>query len=145
MAAVPRKRERISARWPGPGPVLSARLLLPVMVRPRGEPYTGPVALLIDTWNMSAAETLIATLSDAGRVTTVGRRTASSSGNPIACRLPGCGVARYPAASFVRADGLPIEGIGLEPDVPVALALADLWAGVDGDVRAAEAFVLDMN
>jgi len=110
-------------------------------VRPRGESYDGPLVLLIDTLNMSTAETFIVSLTDSGQAQTVGRHTAGASGNPAAFRLVGGGRARYSQGSFTRPDGTPLEGEGIAPDVAVTWTLEDVRAGHDPDVAAAEALL----
>jgi carboxyl-terminal processing protease len=107
-------------------------------VRPRLPVYTGPLVLLIDTGNMSTAETFIVSLVDSGRAQTVGRPTGGASGNPVAIPLPGGGRARFSTGDFHRNDGRRIEGAGIEPDVTVAWTLDDVRAGCDPDLAAAE-------
>ncbi len=107
-------------------------------VTPRGQTYTGPLALLIDELNFSTAEQFIVALADSGRAKTVGRPTAGGSGNPITFRLSGGGLARFSTAAFYRNDGALIEGAGIAPDVYVAWTAADFRAGRDLDLEAAE-------
>lgn len=111
-------------------------------LRPRGQAYTGPVALLIDTSNLSTAETFIVSLRDTGRALTVGRPTAGGSGSPVTVRLPGGGRARYSIADFRRLDGRSLEGHGIEPDILVPRRIADVRAGHDRDLAAAEQALL---
>ncbi len=112
-------------------------------VTPRGQPYAGPVVLLIDELNFSTTEQFIVALADSGRATTVGRRTAGGSGNPITFRLPGGGLARFSTAAFYRNDGSPIEGAGIAPDLPGAWTVADFRAGHDPDLDAGERWLLE--
>jgi C-terminal processing protease CtpA/Prc len=52
--------------------------------------------------------------------------------------LTGDAFVRFSTADFRRTDGTPIEGRGIEPDIPVELTAADC-AGADRDLAAAEA------
>lgn len=106
-------------------------------VAPRGPVYRGPVVLLINELNFSAAEQFIVALADSGRATTVGRTTAGGTGNPLTFRLPGGGLARFSTAAFYRNDGSLIEGAGIAPDLPVAWTVEDVRAGRDPDLAAA--------
>jgi len=110
---------------------------------PRTPTYDGPVAVLIDTGVMSSAEDILAALVDSGRVITVGRRTAGSSGNPVSVRMPGGVHVRYSTGTMLRADGTPIEGRGFAPDVAVNWTVEDVRQDRDPDIAAAEGHLLD--
>jgi len=107
-------------------------------VKPRGQTYTGPLVLLIDTYNFSTAENFIVALVDSGRATAVGRPTGGGSGNPVSLSLPGGGRARFSTAAFRRNDGSLIEGVGIAPHSIVFWTVADFRAGRDPDLDAAE-------
>ncbi len=107
-------------------------------VKPRGLTYTGPLVLLIDEGVASTGENFTVALVDSGRATTVGRRSAGSSGNPVGFHLPGGGRARFSTGDFRRNDGTSLEGVGIAPDVPVTWTVADLRAGRDPDLATAE-------
>ncbi len=111
-------------------------------VLPRGEIYTRPVALLMDTGCASTTEMFIAALADSGRARTFGRVSAGSSGNPVSFRLPGGGEARFSTGAFYRNNGALIEGVGIQPDVPVEWTLADILNGRDPDLEAAQSWLL---
>lgn len=107
-------------------------------VTPRGDTYSGPLVLLIDETNYSTAENFIVALVDAKRATTVGRRTAGGSGNPLTFTLTGGAVVRFSTGFFQRIDGTPIEGVGIAPDVPITWTVEDYRLGRDPDLEAAE-------
>jgi carboxyl-terminal processing protease len=107
-------------------------------VTPRGQTYTGPLVLLIDTYNFSTAENFIVALIDSGRATTVGRPTGGGSGNPVNLSLPGGGRARFSTGAFRRNDGSLIEGAGIAPDHYIFWTVEDFRAGHDPDLQAAE-------
>lgn len=110
-------------------------------VKPRGETYTGPVALLTDVFTMSTAENFVVALKDAERAVLVGRPTAGSSGNPLYFTMRGGG-ARFSTGDFRRNDGTPLEGVGLQPHIPVELTRDGVIRGEDPDITAAENYLL---
>jgi C-terminal processing protease CtpA/Prc len=112
------------------------------MVTPRPPIYTGPVVVLIDTYNVSTAEEFIVALVDSGRAQTVGRRTGGSTGNPLVFQLPGDATAQFSTGDLRRQNGMRIEGVGIEPDLPVAWTLEDVRRGRDPDVTAAVELLL---
>ena len=111
-------------------------------VKPRGPTYTGPLVLLIDTYNFSTAENFIVALVDSGRATAVGRPTGGGSGNPVRFALPGGGQARFSTGAFRRNNGALIEGVGITPDSYVTWTVEDLRAGRDPDLVAADCVLL---
>ena len=127
-------RDEFVARLPTRG----WRRWLTFRVRPREPVYSGPVLVIMDTGTMSSAEQFLVALVDSGRVRTVGRATGGASGNPTVFRMPGAYDVRFSTGSFVRNDGTPIEGVGLEPDLAVEWTVEDIRAGRDPDLRAAE-------
>ena len=132
-------REHFAARLPQRG----WRAGFDYRARSRPPVYSGPLVLLIDVGSMSTAENSVVALADSGRATTVGRPTGGSSGNPIPFRLSGGGRARFSTGDFRRYDGMPIEGVGIAPDVPVAWTVEDVRAGRDPDLDAAVRLLLD--
>ncbi len=131
--------ERYRARLPRFG----WRIERTATVRPRGETYTGPVVILIDTLNMSTSETFALSLADTGRAQTVGRTTAGATGNPTPFRLVGGGRARYSLGALTRLDGTPLEGNGVFPDVAVEWTIEDVRQGRDPDIETAEGLILE--
>jgi len=107
---------------------------------PRGRPYLGPVAVLIDTGIHSSGEWMVAALCDTGRARCFGRTTAGDSGNPVFFYLPGSTV-QFSTGSFRRVDGTPLNGVGVSPHVEVQWTLDDLRQGRDPDLEAARAWL----
>ena len=110
-------------------------------VEPRGRPYLGPVAVLIDTDVHSSGEWMVAALCDTGRARCFGRTTAGDSGNPVFFFLPGSTV-QFSTGNFRRVDGTPLNGVGVSPHVAVQWTLDDLRQGRDPDLDAAIAWLL---
>lgn len=111
-------------------------------VTPRPPYYAGTVVLLMDASTVSSAEEFIVSLVDSGRAQTVGRQSGGSTGNPIHFQLPGFGRARFSTGDLRRIDGSPIEGVGIQPDIPVAWTLEDVRQGRDPDLATAVRLIL---
>ena len=112
------------------------------IARPRAPQYPGRLAILINPGSVSSAEQLIAALSDSGRAVLVGRGSGGSSGNPILFKMPD-GAVRFSTGAFYRATGQLVEWHGFSPDIPVSWSRADLLAGLDPDIAAAERWILE--
>ena len=100
-------------------------------IEARGEaPYRGPVVVLIGSNTFSAAEDFLAPLKMSKRATLVGSPTGGSTGQPLFITL-------YQASARICtkwdrfADGTEFVGVGVQPDVAVALTKADVAAGRD--------------
>lgn len=106
-------------------------------VAPRPPIYRGPVAVLLDAMAVSSGEQMAAALCDSGRARCFGRPTAGASGWPFVFLVSG-GVVAYSTGESYRLDGTPLEGRGIPPHEQVAWTLADLAAGRDPDLAAAQ-------
>ncbi|MBI4510628.1 MAG: Ig-like domain-containing protein [Deltaproteobacteria bacterium] len=83
-----------------------------------GSSYSGKVVVLMGPANMSSAEAFLLMMRAAG-AKLVGARSRGASGNPQPVDL-GNGVVVYlPSWKAMRADGSPLEGEGILPDVEV--------------------------
>jgi carboxyl-terminal processing protease len=81
--------------------------------------YVAPVIVLQGQRTMSSAESLVLMLSQGPEVTTMGDRTAGSSGNPRSVDA-GAGItANLPRWNDLDAEGKPFDAIGIPPDVVV--------------------------
>ncbi len=118
------KRELRDADAPGGFTPLQDVVLTPA----KGiAPYGKPTAVLTGPVNMSSNEAFLLMMRAAG-ATLVGENTLGASGNPQPVEL-GNGVTVYlPSWRAYQADGNPLEGVGLTPDVEVATNAADLPA-----------------
>ena len=88
---------------------------------PRTYDYPGPVVVLFDHRTFSGGELLLASLRELVGTTLVGTKTtASAGGSPRFHRLHNSGLEIMLAEiAFLRADGTPIDGEGIHPDVLV--------------------------
>jgi hypothetical protein len=105
---------------------------LPVVMGPVH--YRGRLSILVDERTGSAAELLAAALQDLGRARIFGRTTAGSTRSRQTALLPGGVVFHYAGPTeFLRRDGSPIEGLGVEPDFRYLPSRQDLALGLYGD------------
>jgi carboxyl-terminal processing protease len=111
-------------------------------VRPAPRPYGGPVVVLVDEESASASETFAAFVQEVGRARVVGRRTAGATlGRNGFREVKGGGRLLFSTRSYVTPAGREVEGEGVTPDVEVPLTLADLRAGRDAALAAAESLL----
>jgi hypothetical protein len=82
--------------------------------------YESPVVVLQGRKTMSSAESLVLMLAQCPQVTTLGDRTAGSSGNPRTVETKGRIEVRLPRWDDRDPQKNPIECVGLAPKVPVA-------------------------
>jgi carboxyl-terminal processing protease len=101
------------------------------------QPYSGPLAILVDGMSASTSEMFSASLQALGRARIFGERTSGQALPAIATRLPNGDVLMHVIADFVAADGSRVEGRGVVPDETVPLTRADLSAGRDAAIDAA--------
>jgi carboxyl-terminal processing protease len=99
--------------------------------------YAGRVAVLIDVLTASASEIFAAVLQDHGRATLIGRKSAGAVLASWFYPLPDGGELQLSREDYFAPKGRRLEGNGLEPDLKVIPALADLRAGRDPDLEAA--------
>jgi carboxyl-terminal processing protease len=103
----------------------------------RIEPFTGPLALVVDGQSMSTSEIFAAGLQGVGRARVFGEPSGGQALPALMVRMPNQDVLMYAFADFVGPAGTRIEGAGVTPDVPVPLTRADLLAGRDAPLEAA--------
>ena len=112
--------------------------------RKTGEVYRNPLVILVDEESASASESFTAFMQESGRARVVGRQTAGSTLNQGG-RKSFKGGARllFSTRTYLTPAGRELEGVGVVPDVAVALTLGDLRAGRDAALEAAEALLRD--
>lgn len=82
--------------------------------------FDGAVYLLTDKGTASASEPLAYLLKTSRRATLVGERTAGAMLTALPHRVGDGWLVTVPEADFVAADGVRLEGKGVEPDIKVA-------------------------
>jgi C-terminal processing protease CtpA/Prc len=96
--------------------------------------FRGSLRVLVDGRTGSAAELLAAALQDLGRGRVYGSPTAGSTRSRLSMGLPGGVVLHYAGrAEFLRRDGRPLEGLGVQPDVACEPSRDELAREVYGD------------
>jgi C-terminal processing protease CtpA/Prc len=86
-------------------------------------PYTKPVVCVLGPGCVSSGEAFAMMMQCLPNVTTVGRASRGSSGNPRPCTLPGVPVTvLFSRWVDMLPDGRPIEGRGIAPSVAVELS-----------------------
>jgi carboxyl-terminal processing protease len=75
---------------------------------------------------------------ETGRAVVIGETTQGSSGNPYRADLGNGMRVSIGAVRYRFPDGRPFEGIGIVPDVPVELKVADLQNGRDAVLARAQ-------
>jgi carboxyl-terminal processing protease len=102
------------------------------------DPFTGPVAVLVDEGTASTSEIFAAGLRDLGRVTVVGGRASAGAALPsVIEELTGGAVLQYVVGDYSSPKGTIVEGIGVVPDLLVPETRADFAAGRDPVLEAA--------
>jgi carboxyl-terminal processing protease len=93
--------------------------------------YLGPLAVLVGPDSASGAEALAALIDESGRGITVGERTAGALTGASEYKLPDGGQLSVAEFDIRTPGGKRLEGVGLEPRIPIKPTLADRRAGRD--------------
>jgi hypothetical protein len=99
--------------------------------------YAGPVVVLQGQRTMSSAESFALALAQCPQVTTMGDRTAGSSGNPRRVEAGAGIVVNLPRWIDMDPSGKPIDVVGIPPQVKIAANLADFNGDNDPVLAAA--------
>jgi carboxyl-terminal processing protease len=101
------------------------------------EPFTGPLAIIVDGHSMSTSEIFAAGLQGLDRAHVFGEPSGGQALPALMQRLPNQDVLMYAFADFVDPRGTRIEGRGVIPDIAAPLTRDDLLAGRDASLEAA--------
>ncbi|MBI3580370.1 MAG: S41 family peptidase [Ignavibacteriales bacterium] len=93
--------------------------------------FLKPVVLLTNRRCFSSAEETVLMMKALPNVTVVGDTTGGGFGNPIVLQLPNGWTYWVPRWIMYTAQKTNYEGIGLPPDIPVTIGVADSAAGRD--------------
>jgi C-terminal processing protease CtpA/Prc len=93
--------------------------------------YRGPLAVLVGPDSASGAEALAALIDESGRGLTLGERTAGALTGASEYKLPDGGQLSVAEFDIRTPGGRRLEGVGLEPRIPIKASLADRRAGRD--------------
>lgn len=114
---------------------------LDFVLNPRAEPYTGPLAVLIDAHSLSTSEILAGGLQDLGRARLFGEPTGGAALPSTVERLPSGDAFQFAIASYRSTGGHELEGRGVTPDVLAPPTREALLAGHDPALDAALAWI----
>jgi C-terminal processing protease CtpA/Prc len=84
-----------------------------------GEPFQGPIVVLLGPACVSSGEGMALMLDALPNVRTVGMATRGASGSPAPVPLPNGVEVSFSRWVTERMDGATLEGRGVPPDVPV--------------------------
>ncbi len=96
-----------------------------------------PLVVLVDGGSASASEILAGAFKDLHRATIVGEKTAGALGGSVTVRLPEGAGMQVTVERITTPLGALVEGVGILPDVPVALTINDIMRGQDTQLEAA--------
>jgi hypothetical protein len=121
--------------WTGPSEFEFTREIWDMY--PSEEPYTGPIALMVSPFSVSAAECFAQMLMDLPNVTVVGQQSASTNGTVTNLWLPGQFQIYFTGMRLLNLDGSQFHAIGVVPDVEVVPDHQELADGLDPELEAA--------
>jgi carboxyl-terminal processing protease len=95
-----------------------------------------PLVVLVDAQSASASEILAGAFKDYHRATIIGEKTAGALGGSVTVPLPEGGMS-VTVERIQTPKNTPVEGVGIAPEVPVTLTVADMERGQDTQLQAA--------
>jgi len=105
--------------------------------------YSGPVVVLVNASSGSGSELFAGLMQSQGRATIVGQTTCGCLLAYMGyADVPGGGKLAYSEVGFVFSDGRQVEGVGVPPDMPVPVTIADLLAERDRALEVAQTHLL---
>ena len=111
-------------------------------LRPAGpRQYTGPVALLVNSRSISAAENVALAMRAVPHAVLMGETTAGVMADAAPLPLPNGWEVGVPVNVFRDANGVSWEGVGVAPDLWVANDRVDVEAGRDRVLETALGFL----
>ena len=106
------------------------------------DPFSGPVAIVVDRCSASTSEVFAAGLQQLGRAAVVGRPTAGAALPAHFARLPNEDAFMFAVADFIGPAGTSIEGTGVIPDIKVPIDRDLLLTEGDPDIAAATRWIV---
>jgi len=116
---------------------------LKFVIFPRSQVFSNSLAIVVDEGTASTSEIFAEGLKDLGRARIFGSRTAGAALPSVFERLPNGDGFQYAIANYISANGKPLEGFGVTPDVEIDLTREALLAGHDPALEAAYAWIKD--
>jgi carboxyl-terminal processing protease len=110
-------------------------------LNPQPQPFTQPVAILIDELSLSTSEILAGGLQSIGRARVFGSPSGGAALPSAVERLPNGDRFQFAFADYLDASGQRLEGRGVIPDQPTPLTREALLKGQDPALDAALAWI----
>ena len=119
----------------------------PVEIKPAPSQYSGPIAVLVGPECASACELFSYALQHDGRSVVVGNFSSAGAAGEVLrgqYKLPGGLSMQFPTGRPETLDGkVPIEGVGVIPDIKVPVTEKSALGEEDGVLQAAIQALLD--
>jgi carboxyl-terminal processing protease len=96
-----------------------------------------PLAVLVNHYSASGSEVLAGALQDRGRATLIGTTTFGKGSVNVLYQLKDGSALYLTIERWLTPNGRPIEGKGLEPDIPIELTPNDIAQGKDPQLQQA--------
>jgi carboxyl-terminal processing protease len=110
-------------------------------VFPRPQPFSGPLAILVDGCSASTSEIFAGGMQDLKRARVFGTHTAGAALPSNFTKLPNGDGFQYAIANYISEGGKPLEGVGVTPDEEVKLTRHQLLEGQDPVLDAAVSWI----
>ncbi len=98
---------------------------------PGGEGLDLELVVLINEFSASGSEVMAAALRDNGRAVLIGTTTTGKGTVNVPRRLSDDSVLYVSIARYLTPDGAPVEGVGVAPDIEIAIPETGFEAGQD--------------
>lgn len=102
-----------------------------------GQRLIVPTVVLQEHETFSAAEDFLVAIDAIPHITTLGRPSGGSTGQPLTIELPGGGRANICTKRDSYPDGREFVGFGIAPDLVLETTVADVQAGRDPQLHRA--------
>ena len=106
----------------------------------RVQPFSGPLALVVDELSVSTTEIFAGGLQSLGRARVFGAQSAGQALPAAAEKLPNGDVLLHAIGNFLLPTGRAVEGVGVTPDVAAPVTREQLLRGADSALDAALAW-----
>jgi carboxyl-terminal processing protease len=127
------------------GTMVMRDMKLNMVLNPRVNSFTGPVAVLVDGSSVSCAEILSGGLQDLKRAKVFGLRSAGACLPSTVEKLPSGDGFQYAFADYISVGGQTLEGRGVTPDVVVPYDRAAMLRGEDPVLNAAVRWISEQS
>ena len=101
------------------------------------QPFHRRIVVLVNEWTNSAAEMLTAFAKENRLATVIGQKTRGNVLGAANFRVGSGYWLRLPVFGWYTSQGNSLEGIGVDPDVPIEISPEGLAAGHDNQMERA--------